>query len=182
MSKSTMSCALHVVCHNMYYCCVYIVLLLYTDCSFTEYVNKHHVLRITAVCITAVCITAVYYCCVYYCCVYYCCVYYCCVYYCCVYYCCVYYCCVLLLCITAVCITAVCITAVYYCCVYYCCVYYTDCSFTEYVNKHHVEVASDKSRGTAEQKETENIDSFSDEQGLFVFHSKCVHSHELYMI
>ena len=167
----------------MYYCCVYIhvlVLLLCTDCSFTEYVNKHHIR-----CITAVCITAVYYCCVYYCCVYYCCVLLLCVL----------LLCVLLLCITAVCITAVCITAVYYCCVlllcvlllcitavYYCCVYYTDCSFTEYVNKHHVEVASDKSRGTAEQKETENIDSFSDEQGLFVFHSKCVHSHELYMI
>ena len=62
---------------------------------------------------------------------------------------------------------------------YYGCVYYTDCSFTEYVNKHHVEVASAGSRDTAEQKETENIDSFSDEQGQFLFHELY---YELYIL
>ena len=46
----------------------------------------------------------------------------------------------------------------------------TDCSFTEYVAKHHVEVASqveDPAKGPSDQKTMDNLDTFSDEQGLF---------------
>jgi hypothetical protein len=48
-----------------------------------------------------------------------------------------------------------------------------DCSFTEYVAKHHVEVASqveDPAKGPSDQKTMDNLDTFSDEQEDYEFY------------
>jgi hypothetical protein len=50
---------------------------------------------------------------------------------------------------------------------------YFDCSFTEYVAKHHVEVASqveDLSKDAPDQKTMDNLDTFSDEQEDYEFY------------